>query len=62
MHLVVPLCPDRVDEVDGEKESAETEQHPEDALRPVAAVLGDVTEAVEGAETKSTMSTTEESF
>ena len=43
------LGPDRIDEADCEDESAETEENPEDPLGPVSPVLGDVTEAMEGA-------------
>ena len=47
--LLIPLCPDGVDEVNGEDKSAEAEEDPEDPLGPVAPVLGDVAQPVQGA-------------
>ena len=48
-HLFVPFRVDGIDQVDSEEESARAEQHPKDPLRPMASVLRDVPETVEGA-------------
>jgi hypothetical protein len=53
--LAVPLGPDRDDEVDGEDKATKGQKRPEDSLRPVTAVLGDVAQAVEGARQGSTV-------
>ena len=50
LHLFIPPRPYGIDEVNGQNESAQAEQDPEDSLCPVAAVLSDVAEAVQGAE------------
>ncbi len=50
-HFFIPLGPDRVDEVDGKEEAAGAEQHPQDPLGPVTAVLSYVTETMQGAAT-----------
>jgi len=47
--LLVPLAPDRVDEVERQDESAQAEQHPENPLSPMAAILRDVPQAVQWA-------------
>ena len=47
---MVPLCPDWIDEVDGEDESAETEKDPQNSLRPMTTVFSDVAQTMKRTE------------
>jgi len=44
--LGVPLGPDWINEINGQEETTNAQQHPQHALGPVPAILGDVAKAM----------------